>query len=59
MMQIFKKLDYSVKYRIEGNLYHVTVKFKENNSQHPLPKRFFMVYENFNPSLGEIKLLKQ
>jgi len=32
MMHIFKKLGYPVKYRIEGNLYHVTVKFQENSS---------------------------
>jgi len=32
MMHIFKKLGYPVKYRIEGSLYHVTVKFQENDS---------------------------
>jgi len=32
MMHIFKKLGYPVKYRIEGSLYHVTVKFQENSS---------------------------
>lgn len=32
MMRIFKKLGYPVKYRIEGDLYHVTIKFQESCS---------------------------
>jgi len=28
MMHIFKKSDYQMRYRIEGNLYHVEIKFK-------------------------------
>ena len=32
MMHIFKKLGYPIKYRIEGNLYYVVIKFQEDNS---------------------------
>jgi len=32
MMHIFKKLSYPIKYRIEGNLYYVVIKFQEDNS---------------------------
>ncbi len=29
MMHIFKKCSYPMKYRVEGNLYHVTIDFKK------------------------------
>jgi len=32
MMHIFKKLSYPIKYRIEGNLYYVVIKFQEDAS---------------------------
>jgi len=32
MMHIFKKLGYPVMYQVEGELYHVTIKFQEDSS---------------------------